>query len=150
MLHDLLEDCPEWNEKSLSCLFGENIVKTIVLLTKQKNQKYSEYIDAINQSSWATKIKLADLKDNMDITRLNSVSEKDIERLNKYIEAFKILSAQELNREQLSVYGATNELLVLFSVSNSVATDYAEFCVKCDREKLPLLCLEDYIKQYCC
>tara|TARA_R110000796_G_scaffold249598_1_gene377537 strand:+ start:144 stop:326 length:183 start_codon:yes stop_codon:yes gene_type:complete len=42
------------------------------------------------------------------------------------------------------------EQLRLHSVSNSVATDYAEFCVRCDRDKLPLLCLEDYIKQYCC
>ena len=42
-----------------------------------------------------------------------------------------------------------NEQLRLHSVSNSVATEYAEFCVRCDREKLPLLCLEDYIKQYC-
>ena len=40
--------------------------------------------------------------------------------------------------------------LRLHSVSNSIATEYAEFCVRCDREKLPLLCLEDYIKQYCC
>ena len=30
-----------------------------------------------------------------------------------------------------------------------IAIEYAEFCVRCDREKLPLLCLEDYIKQYC-
>ena len=43
-----------------------------------------------------------------------------------------------------------NEQLRLHSVSNSVATEYSEFCVRCDREKLPLLCLEDYIKQYCC
>ena len=43
-----------------------------------------------------------------------------------------------------------SEQLRLHSVSNSVATEYAEFCVRCDREKLPLLCLEDYIKQYCC
>jgi len=43
-----------------------------------------------------------------------------------------------------------SEQLRLYSVSNSVATEYAEFCVRCDREKLPLLCLEDYIKQYCC
>ena len=43
-----------------------------------------------------------------------------------------------------------SEQLRLHSVSNSVATDYAEFCVRCDRDKLPLLCLEDYIKQYCC
>lgn len=40
--------------------------------------------------------------------------------------------------------------LRLGAVSNSVAAEYAEFCVRCDREKLPLLCLEDYIKQYCC
>lgn len=41
------------------------------------------------------------------------------------------------------------EQLSLHSVSNSIATEYADFCVRCDREKLPLLCLEDYIKQYC-
>ena len=43
-----------------------------------------------------------------------------------------------------------NEQLRLHSVSNSVAIEYAEFCVRCDREGLPLLELEDYIKQYCC
>ena len=42
-----------------------------------------------------------------------------------------------------------NEQLRLHSVSNSFAAEYAEFCVRCDREKLPLLCLDDYIKQYC-
>jgi hypothetical protein len=35
-------------------------------------------------------------------------------------------------------------------VSNSIATEYAKFCIKCDRENLPLICLEDYVKQYCC
>jgi len=57
--------------------------------------------------------------------------DKEIEQLKKII------------REQ-------DEQLRLHSVSNSVATEYAEFCVKCDRGGLPLLCLEDYIKQYCC
>lgn len=56
--------------------------------------------------------------------------DKEIEQLKKII------------REQ-------DEQLRLHSVSNSIATEYAEFCVRCDREKLPLLCLEDYIKQYC-
>jgi len=55
---------------------------------------------------------------------------KEIEQLKKII------------REQ-------DEQLRLHSVSNSIAIEYAEFCVKCDREKLPVLCLEDYIKQYC-
>ena len=45
---------------------------------------------------------------------------------------------------------AINEALAISRVSKSIAKDYAEFCVRCDRERLPLLCLEDYIKQYCC
>ena len=57
--------------------------------------------------------------------------DKEIEQLKKIV------------REQ-------DEQLRLHSVSNSIAIEYAEFCVRCDREKLPLLCLEDYIKQYCC
>ena len=92
MLHDLLEDCSEWNVKSLSCLFSENIVKTIELLTRKTGQDYFDYINEINQSSWATKVKLADLKDNMDITRLENISDKDFQRLNKYLKAYKILT----------------------------------------------------------
>jgi (p)ppGpp synthase/HD superfamily hydrolase len=91
MLHDLLEDCPEWNVDSLSCLFHENIVKTIDFLTKKENQDYFDYINEISKSSWATKVKLADLKDNMNITRLNELGTKDFERLQKYLKAYKIL-----------------------------------------------------------
>lgn len=93
ILHDLIEDCPEWNEVSLSHLFGENVVKTIVLLTRKKNQDYFDYIEKINESSWATRIKIADLKDNMDITRLDNISKNDFERLQKYLKAYKILTA---------------------------------------------------------
>lgn len=92
MLHDLLEDCSEWNVKSLGCLFSENIVKTIELLTRKTGQDYFDYINEIKQSSWATKIKLVDLKDNMDITRLENILDKDFQRLNKYLKAYKILT----------------------------------------------------------
>jgi hypothetical protein len=43
-----------------------------------------------------------------------------------------------------------DDLLGLAIVSKSVAKQYAEFCVRCDRKGLPLLELDDYIKQYCC
>ena len=42
------------------------------------------------------------------------------------------------------------KLLRLHFVSKSVATEYAEFCVECDRKGLPLLLIDDYIEQYCC
>jgi len=53
-------------------------------------------------------------------------------------------------RNTIAEFREIKEQLRLHSVSNSVAADCAEFCVRCDRDKLPLLCLEDYIKQYCC
>jgi len=95
ILHDLIEDCSEWNVKSLGCLFNDNIVKTIDLLTRKPNQDYFEYINEINQNSWATKVKLSDLKDNMDITRLKSITDKDFERLSKYLKAYKILTSEK-------------------------------------------------------
>lgn len=56
-----------------------------------------------------------------------------------------------------SLYGLTEEYaeaqvkkLSIHNVSKSIAKQYAEFCVRCDREELPLLELDDYIKQYCC
>ena len=33
-------------------------------------------------------------------------------------------------------------------VSKSIAKEYAQFCVRCDREGLPLLELDDYINEY--
>lgn len=64
-----------------------------------------------------------------------------------------INEAFEISKKEIDALKAENkelnEQLRLHSVSNSIATEYAEFCVRCDREGLPLLCLEDYIKQYC-
>ena len=93
ILHDLLEDCTEWNVKSLGCLFSENIVKTIELLTRKDGQDYFDYINEIKQSSWATKVKIQDLKDNMDITRLKCLTDKDFKRLDKYLTAYKTLTS---------------------------------------------------------
>lgn len=65
-----------------------------------------------------------------------------------------INEAFEISKKEIDALKAENkelnEQLRLHSVSNSIATEYAEFCVRCDREGLPLLCLDDYIKQYCC
>ena len=52
--------------------------------------------------------------------------------------------------EALDIVLSEVKKLSIHNVSKSIATEYAEFCVRCDREKLPLICLEDYIKQYYC
>jgi (p)ppGpp synthase/HD superfamily hydrolase len=94
MLHDILEDCPEWTEGALRCIFSERIVDTIVALTHQDHEMYADYIDRIcaGNDQWVKTIKIADLKDNMDITRLGELSKGDLDRLSKYHAAYKKLS----------------------------------------------------------
>jgi hypothetical protein len=44
-----------------------------------------------------------------------------------------------------------DDLLIEFdkeTLYKSVATEYAEFCILCDRKGMPLICLDDYIKNY--
>ena len=83
MLHDLLEDCPEWNEKALRQLIPEHIVDAVVVLTKGKDEPYEDYITRVLQNEYAVKVKKADLEHNMDITRLPIRTDKDSERLKK-------------------------------------------------------------------
>jgi guanosine-3',5'-bis(diphosphate) 3'-pyrophosphohydrolase len=94
LLHDLIEDCPEWTKKQLQSIFKDTIVvDAIEVLTKTSDISYEEYISKIKENDFAKAVKLADLKDNMDLTRLSKITEKDIERLKKYHESYVFLLA---------------------------------------------------------
>lgn len=88
LLHDLLEDCPEWTEEKLSLEFPNNIVESVVCLTKIKGEKYSDYLYRVKTNEIALKVKISDLKDNMDITRLSKLTDKDLKRITKYHESY--------------------------------------------------------------
>lgn len=95
ILHDLLEDCKEWNERVLRTFFSNDIVDAVVDLTYQKSHEtYEAYILRVQANSWAKSVKIADLKDNMDITRLPSISQNDLDRLKKYHAAYHRLTKQ--------------------------------------------------------
>jgi hypothetical protein len=89
LLHDILEDCPEWNEKSLRCFFLDSIVDSVVALTHKKGDTYYQYISQVLDDGWATEVKKYDLEDNMNITRLPELTKEDFERLKKYHEAYR-------------------------------------------------------------
>jgi len=89
LLHDLLEDCPEWTEGALRTLFSDTVVDAVVALTKMpQSESYREYILRVASNPLARIVKLADLKHNMDITRQNSFDDVDIDRLEKYHKAY--------------------------------------------------------------
>jgi len=93
-LHDLLEDCEEWNEGLLRDFFEDDIVDAVVCLTKKDNEPYSEYMERVIKNPLAKSVKIADLKDNMDVSRLEWLTDRTVERLRKYIMAYQLLTKQ--------------------------------------------------------
>lgn len=69
--------------------FPRNIVDAILSVTRNEDENYEDFIKRSRLNPIGRQVKLHDLEDNMDITRLNELTEKDIYRLNKYIKAYK-------------------------------------------------------------
>lgn len=90
MLHDTVEDTSATIEEIRS-EFGNEVADAVDVLTHDKGVSYMEYIRGIWKNSLARKVKMADLEHNMDLSRLSSVGEADLKRLEKYKAAYKIL-----------------------------------------------------------
>ncbi len=92
VMHDLVEDTDYTFEQLTKLGFSDKTIGLLHLVTHQKNTDYMEYIKAIAVSDEATEIKLADLRDNSDITRLKGLGKKDLDRIEKYHRAYLYLS----------------------------------------------------------
>lgn len=91
MLHDVIEDADITFEHLLAEGFPRNIVDAIVSVTRNKDESYDEFIKRARLNPIGRIVKIHDLEDNIDITRLKNITENDISRLNKYIRAYKYL-----------------------------------------------------------
>lgn len=91
LLHDTIEDTEVTTEYLLMEGFPRNIVDAILSVTRNEDESYDDFIKRSRLNPIGRQVKLHDLEDNMDITRLNELTEKDIYRLNKYIKAYKYL-----------------------------------------------------------
>lgn len=85
VLHDVIEDC-EWTIGMLAVeRFSWNVISALKCLTKKyDNEDYDEFISRVLKDELAAKVKLYDLEDNLDMSRLQNVSPADIERYEKY------------------------------------------------------------------
>lgn len=84
VLHDVVEDS-EYQLKTIEESFGEKVSKAVAALTKSEDVDYvKEYIPEVATNPLAKKVKKADLRDNLNVTRLADVDENDIGNLQKY------------------------------------------------------------------
>lgn len=91
ILHDVIEDTDWTLEQLRHAGMSQRVVNALSCLTHPKTESYEAYIKRVSTNMDAIKIKLEDLRDNSDITRLKGLSQEDIERMEKYHKAYTYL-----------------------------------------------------------
>jgi len=84
VLHDVIEDTDITSLYLLKQGLDIELIKVILTLTRRKDENYDEYINRICYDELAMRVKLADLNDNMDMSRIRNPTPKDFQRLAKY------------------------------------------------------------------
>lgn len=76
--------------------FGDIISNAVYTLTRKDNETYNEYIDRICKNSYAVKVKIHDIKDNMNANRIKLLNSKEKDGLSKrYFKALETLIKYE-------------------------------------------------------
>jgi (p)ppGpp synthase/HD superfamily hydrolase len=94
LLHDVVEDGDVTLDELRKLGIPEAAVTAIDCLTKREGEFYEQFIARIRPNPLATQVKIADIHDNLDLTRLPVVRDKDLERAAKYHRALLYLQAQ--------------------------------------------------------
>ena len=93
LLHDVVEDTDITINDLQKMGFGPEVLEAIALMTHAPDTPYMEYVAQIKTNPIARAVKLADLKHNSDMTRLESITPYDKERAKKYKKAIRLLKA---------------------------------------------------------
>lgn len=104
LLHDLLEDTIITKDDLKYIGFSSEIIDAVELVTKKEDESYGEYIDRIIESNnmIAINVKLIDMENNMDLSRIKKPTIEDIERCeNKYRPQYNKLVNYLKERENL-------------------------------------------------
>ena len=93
LLHDAVEDTDLTLEDVREAGFPEAVVAALGCMTHDDSVDYMDYVRALAPNAVARKVKLADLRHNADITRIDAPTEKDLARREKYLEAIELLES---------------------------------------------------------
>lgn len=89
-LHDTVEDTDATIEE-ITEKFGYTIGEAVNALTRRENESYYNYIGRCKKNEDARVVKIYDLVDNMNLTRLPVITSRTAERQMKYAKALSIL-----------------------------------------------------------
>lgn len=92
LLHDVVEDSEYTLEDLRAAGFPPDVCDAVSLLTHKQGEDYFSYIYKIKANAIARSVKIQDLIHNSDASRLSSITENDVKRIEKYRKALCILT----------------------------------------------------------
>jgi (p)ppGpp synthase/HD superfamily hydrolase len=92
VLHDVCEDCPGWTFDRLRAEgFSEKILAALDTVTKRDGEAYEDFVRRAASNPIGRAVKLADLQDNCDLSRISNPTQRDFERIEKYKKAIDLI-----------------------------------------------------------
>ena len=100
VLHDVVEDS-DWTFEMLEEEgFAPAIIEALKCVTKlSEGEDYDDFISRVMTNPLAVKVKLYDIEDNLDVSRLDSLTDADVARCKKYLNARDRLKAELIRLE---------------------------------------------------
>ena len=95
LLHDVVEDTDYTIEDLRAMGFSNRILEAIALMTHAPEVPYMDYVAQIKTNPIAKAVKLADLRHNSDMSRLDFITTYDEIRAEKYKNAIALLERPE-------------------------------------------------------
>lgn len=85
VLHDVCEDCPGWDFGRLRQEgFSNELIAALDSVTKRLGEPYDQFVERAAGNPIGRRVKLADLYDNCDLSRISNPSDSDFARIDKY------------------------------------------------------------------
>ena len=91
VLHDVVEDSDVTLDELRQLGLSEHVIRAIDCLSKRPGEVYEDFIARIRPDELARKVKIEDIRDNLNLTRLPTLEAKDLERIAKYHKALRYL-----------------------------------------------------------
>lgn len=95
VLHDVVEDSEITLERLQKEGFERPVLEAVASVTRRKGESYDDFVIRAGLHPIGAKIKAADINDNMDLNRIASLSQKDLDRVKKYHRSLAVLKDLE-------------------------------------------------------
>lgn len=95
VLHDVVEDSSVTLEHLRELGFQPEIIDAIDILSRREDESYDEFVERILASPIAIRVKIRDIEDNLNVSRLERLTEEDLRRIVKYHRALTRLRAAD-------------------------------------------------------